>query len=126
MNLSGEAVGAIARMYKIPPSAVIAIVDDVALPLGRLRLRLKGSAGGHHGLESIEAHLSTREYPRIRIGVGAPIGSDMYPVHYIGSPCTVTDRDRNTLETGYCGLFGRAAAANAAPGAGPITTVRIR
>lgn len=83
MNLSGEAVGAIAHMYKIAPSDIIVVVDDVALPLGRLRLRLKGSAGGHHGLESVEAHLGTREYPRIRVGVGAPIGSDMID-HVLG------------------------------------------
>ncbi len=70
MNLSGEAVGAISRMYRIPPEQIIVVVDDVALPLGRLRLRLKGSCGGHNGLESIERHLSTQEYPRVRIGVG--------------------------------------------------------
>lgn len=70
MNLSGEAVGAVSRMYRISPADVIVIVDDIALPLGQLRLRLKGSSGGHNGLESIERHLSTQEYPRIRIGVG--------------------------------------------------------
>ncbi len=70
MNLSGEAVGAIARMYRIAPANVIAVVDDIALPVGALRLRLKGSSGGHNGLESIERHLHTQEYPRIRIGVG--------------------------------------------------------
>jgi PTH1 family peptidyl-tRNA hydrolase len=71
MNLSGEAVGAICRMYRIPPEQTIVIVDDVALPLGRLRLRLKGSCGGHNGLESVERHLNTQEYPRVRIGVGS-------------------------------------------------------
>lgn len=70
MNLSGEAVGAICRMYRIPPERTIVIVDDVALPLGRLRLRLKGSCGGHNGLESVERHLGTQAYPRVRIGVG--------------------------------------------------------
>lgn len=77
MNLSGEAAGAIARMYRISPADVVVVVDDVALPLGMLRLRLKGSPGGHNGLESIERHLSTRDYPRIRIGVGAPGGRDL-------------------------------------------------
>jgi PTH1 family peptidyl-tRNA hydrolase len=71
MNLSGEAASSICRMYKIAPGDVIVIVDDIAIPLGALRLRLKGSSGGHNGLESIEAHLHTREYPRIRIGVGS-------------------------------------------------------
>lgn len=71
MNLSGEAVGAIARMHKLLPERVLVVVDDMALPLGRLRIRPQGSAGGHNGLESIERHLNTRAYPRIRIGVGA-------------------------------------------------------
>ena len=70
MNLSGQAVGAITRMYRIPPQDVIAVVDDIALPIGTVRLRLKGSSGGHNGLESVETHLNTREYPRIRLGVG--------------------------------------------------------
>lgn len=71
MNLSGEAVAAIARMHKIAPSEILVIVDDMALPIGRLRLRLKGSPGGHNGLESIQRHLRTKEYPRLRIGVGS-------------------------------------------------------
>jgi PTH1 family peptidyl-tRNA hydrolase len=71
MNLSGEAVGAIVRMYKVPTEQVIVMVDDIALPVGTLRLRYTGSSGGHNGLESIERHLGTRDYPRIRIGIGA-------------------------------------------------------
>lgn len=71
MNLSGEAVAAIARMHKIAPSEILVIVDDMALPIGRLRLRLKGSSGGHNGLESIQRHLRTEEYPRLRVGVGS-------------------------------------------------------
>jgi PTH1 family peptidyl-tRNA hydrolase len=74
MNLSGESVGAIARRYKLDPQDVWIIADDVALPLGRLRIRLKGSAGGHNGLTSIEQHLQTQEYPRFRVGVGAARG----------------------------------------------------
>ena len=70
MNLSGEAVGAITRRYRIPPEDIIVVVDDIALPIGTVRLRLKGSSGGHNGLESIERHLNTQDYPRIRIGVG--------------------------------------------------------
>ncbi len=70
MNLSGEAVASICRMYKIESHDVIVIVDDIALPIGKLRLRMKGSAGGHNGLTSIEQHLHTRDYLRIRIGVG--------------------------------------------------------
>ena len=71
VNRSGEAVGAIARHYQISPENIVVIVDDIALPTGKLRLRLKGSSGGHNGLESIQQHLRTMEYPRVRIGVGA-------------------------------------------------------
>jgi len=70
MNNSGEAVGAIARFYKLTPEKIIVISDDIALPCGALRLRMKGSAGGHNGLKSINAHLKSELYPRIKIGVG--------------------------------------------------------
>ncbi|MGE3277986.1 MAG: aminoacyl-tRNA hydrolase [Vicinamibacterales bacterium] len=70
MNLSGEAVGGLARYYKIDPADVLVIVDEVALPLGRLRARREGSAGGHNGLKSIIQHLGTAAFPRLRIGVG--------------------------------------------------------
>ena len=72
MNLSGEAVGEAARFYKIPSDHVLVIYDDVSLPLGKLRIRVKGSAGGHNGLKNIIAQLGTDAFPRIRIGVGAP------------------------------------------------------
>ena len=72
MNLSGEAVGEAARFYKIPPEHVIVVSDEVSLPLGKLRVRMKGSAGGHNGLKSIIASLGSDNFPRIRIGVGAP------------------------------------------------------
>ena len=70
MNLSGEAVGEAARFYHIPPANVLVISDDVDLPLGKLRLRTGGSAGGHNGLKSIIQHLGTDQFPRIKIGVG--------------------------------------------------------
>lgn len=72
MNLSGEAVGSVARMYRFSPVEVLILVDDVALPVGKLRLRMKGSSGGHNGLKSIEQSLNSQEYARIRIGVGGP------------------------------------------------------
>ncbi len=72
MNLSGEAVGEAARFYKIPAERVLVVSDEIALPPGRLRIRQKGSAGGHNGLKNIIAHLGTDQFPRIRIGVGAP------------------------------------------------------
>ncbi len=70
MNLSGEAVGEAARFYKIPPERVLVLSDDVSLPVGRLRIRKSGSAGGHNGLKSIIQHLGTDQFPRIKIGVG--------------------------------------------------------
>lgn len=70
MNNSGEAVGEAARFYKIPPENVIVISDDISLPVGKIRIRRKGSHGGHNGLKSIESHLSSSLYPRIKIGVG--------------------------------------------------------
>ena len=72
MNLSGEAAIQAVNFYKIKPDHVIVVSDEVSLPVGRLRVRRKGSAGGHNGLKSIIAHLGTEDFPRIRIGVGAP------------------------------------------------------
>ncbi len=71
MNLSGDAIAAAANVYKIPPEQVLVIYDDISLPPGKLRLRRKGSAGGHNGIKSIIAQLGTEEFPRIRVGVGA-------------------------------------------------------
>ena len=70
MNLSGESVGAIADFYQLPVSQLIVAVDDADLPFGEIRLRPSGSSGGHHGLESIEQHLGSREFARLRIGIG--------------------------------------------------------
>ena len=72
MNLSGEAVAQAVRFYKIAPEHVIVVSDEMSLPIGKLRIRVKGSAGGHNGLKNIIAHLGTEEFPRIRLGVGAP------------------------------------------------------
>lgn len=70
MNSSGYSVRLCMDYFKIPVDHVLIIVDDVALPLGKLRLKTKGSAGGHNGLKSIESHLNTQDYARLRIGVG--------------------------------------------------------
>lgn len=72
MNLSGDAVAQAAKFYKIPPEHVIVVSDEISLPIGKLRIRTKGSAGGHNGLKDIIAKLGTDVFPRIRIGVGAP------------------------------------------------------
>ncbi len=71
MNASGRAVAAVARFYKIAPAETLIVYDDLALPLGRLRLRPHGSAGGHNGLDSILATFNTAEVPRLRVGIGA-------------------------------------------------------
>ena len=72
MNLSGDAVGQAARFYKIPPDHILVVSDEVSLPVGALRIRTKGSAGGHNGLKSIISALGTDAFPRIRLGVGSP------------------------------------------------------
>ena len=72
MNLSGEAVGEAARFYKVPADRVVVISDDVSLPVGKLRIRKSGSAGGHNGLKNIIQHLGTDQFPRIKVGVGSP------------------------------------------------------
>jgi PTH1 family peptidyl-tRNA hydrolase len=69
MNLSGQAVGELARYFKIDPADMLVIVDEVQLPLGKLRARARGSAGGHNGLKSVIAHLGD-EFGRLRLGVG--------------------------------------------------------
>jgi PTH1 family peptidyl-tRNA hydrolase len=74
MNLSGRAVREIASFHKLAPSDVLIVVDDADLPLGRLRLRTSGSAGGHNGLKSIIQELGTIEFPRLRVGVGRQAG----------------------------------------------------
>lgn len=71
MNNSGEAVGEAAKFYKIPAEKVIVMFDDISLPIGKLRVRRKGSAGGHNGIKSIISHLGSEIFPRVKIGVGA-------------------------------------------------------
>ncbi len=70
MNASGESVGEMARFYRVPLGNLMLIVDDADLPLGQVRMRSAGSSGGHHGLESVESHVGSREYARLRVGIG--------------------------------------------------------
>ena len=70
MNASGEAIAPLTGFYKVPPERLLVVVDDADLPFGQIRLRGEGSAGGHHGLESIEEHLGTRKFARLRVGIG--------------------------------------------------------
>jgi len=75
MNASGEAVGAVVSFYRLPRTRILVVVDDADLPLGEVRLRAGGSSGGHHGLESIEQHLGSREFARLRLGIGRQAGA---------------------------------------------------
>jgi peptidyl-tRNA hydrolase, PTH1 family len=72
MNLSGQAIRAVTDWYKLPPESVLVIYDDMDLPIGKLRLRQSGSAGGHNGMKSTIAHLNSQNFPRLRIGIGSP------------------------------------------------------
>jgi len=84
MNSSGEAVAAVVKFYQIALERLLVIVDDADLSLGQLRLRPGGSSGGHHGLESIEQHLGSREYARLRIGIGRTAGPREITGHVLG------------------------------------------
>lgn len=78
MNLSGDCIKEAADYYKIDPAHIIVIYDDISLPVGKLRVRAKGSAGGHNGMKSIIARLGTEEFARVRIGIGEkPAGWDL-------------------------------------------------
>jgi PTH1 family peptidyl-tRNA hydrolase len=83
MNSSGESVGPLAAYFKIPLEKILVVVDDADLPLGELRLRPGGSSGGHHGLESIEQHLGSRDYARLRIGIGRDPGGARQIAGYV-------------------------------------------
>lgn len=85
MNLSGDAVRAVMRQNSVPADALLVVADDMALDVGRLRLRAKGSAGGHNGLKSIESRLGSREYARLKVGVGSPrLGAEDWKYHVLG------------------------------------------
>lgn len=74
VNLSGDVAGPMLRHFGLGPEALLVVLDDLSLPLGKLRLRAAGSSGGHNGLRSIEAALMTQAYPRLRVGIGSPAG----------------------------------------------------
>jgi PTH1 family peptidyl-tRNA hydrolase len=82
MNLSGEAIGPLAAFYKIAPTDILVVSDDLDLPVGRIRLRSGGGPGGQKGLKSIIQHLHTEEFPRLRMGIGRPPGQ-MDPADYV-------------------------------------------
>lgn len=96
MNNSGVAVAGLVRWFKVTPAELLIICDDLDLPLGRLRLRAQGSAGGHHGLESIIAHLHTQQFPRLRIGIGRPTNSRMETVDFVLGSAAQAEREMLT------------------------------
>lgn len=83
MNNSGEAVGELMRWYKAQPEDVLVVYDELDLPLGTIRLRSNGSAGGHNGLDSVIRHLHTNQFPRLRVGIGRPDNTHMQTVDYV-------------------------------------------
>ncbi|MFA7345779.1 MAG: aminoacyl-tRNA hydrolase [Terrimicrobiaceae bacterium] len=83
MNLSGEAVAGYARYFKLRREEIMIVLDDASLPLGLLRLRKSGTAGGHNGLESVLVHLGSEAVPRLRVGIGTPDGRGLHD-HVLG------------------------------------------
>lgn len=77
MNLSGEAVRDMASAYQVPPERVVVLYDDINIHAGRIRIKRSGSDGGHNGIKNILYHLQSDQFPRIKIGMGAPAGEDM-------------------------------------------------
>lgn len=83
MNASGECVGPLMRYFKFEPEQVFVVYDDISFPVGALRLRAGGSAGGHNGMKSLIAHLGTEKFPRLRVGISAP-GQKQMISHVLG------------------------------------------
>lgn len=94
MNNSGEAVGEAARFYKIPPENILVCFDDISLDVGKMRIRRKGSDGGHNGLKSIIYHLQSDNFPRIKIGVGAKPHPEMDLADWVLSKFSDSDKDK--------------------------------
>ena len=84
MNASGESVGSLVRFYQLPLERIMVVVDDADLPLGEIRLKPGGGTGGHHGLESVMQHLGSREYARLRVGIGRRDESRQIVGHVLG------------------------------------------
>ena len=92
MNLSGKAVKAVSRFYKIPPESILIAHDELDLPVGESRIKFDGGAGGHNGLIDIINHLNTRQFYRLRIGIGHP-GNSKEVVDYVLKPPRKSERE---------------------------------
>jgi peptidyl-tRNA hydrolase, PTH1 family len=101
MNLSGGPVGALAAFYKVPPDRLVAVHDELDVPFGNVRLKFGGGDNGHNGLRSITAALGTRDYYRVRFGIGRPPGR-MDPAAYVLKEFGVTERKSLPLEVDRC------------------------
>jgi PTH1 family peptidyl-tRNA hydrolase len=93
MNASGESVAKIARYYKVAASEILVVYDDLDLPLGGLRLKPEGSSGGHNGIKSIESHLGTKSFPRLRVGIGREQRGRQETVRYVLSDFSASEMD---------------------------------
>ncbi|MDV8024574.1 aminoacyl-tRNA hydrolase [Rhodococcus sp. IEGM 1330] len=91
MNLSGQPVAALARFFSIEPANIVVVHDELDIDFGALRLKLGGGEGGHNGLRSISQHLSTKDYLRVRVGVGRPPGR-MDPASFVLKPFSAAER----------------------------------
>ncbi len=117
MNNSGEAVREAASFYKIPPERIIVIFDDVSLPCGKLRIRRKGSDGGHNGIKSIIFQLNSDNFPRVKLGVGGKPNPDWDMMDWVLSPLTdgelkllreASDKACDAVNLLVCGDFEKA------------------
>lgn len=106
MNNSGESVGPLMRYFKRSPEQVLAVYDDIAFPVGTIKLRAGGSAGGHNGMKSLIAHLGTEKFPRLRIGIGVP-GQKSMVGHVLGkfSPDEASLLDESLLKAEAAALM---------------------
>src|SRR5713226_5187490 len=101
MNLSGKPVAALAAFYKVPPDRLVVVHDELDVPFGTVRLKLGGGDNGHNGLRSITAALGTRDYYRVRFGIGRPPGR-MDPAAYVLKEFSPTERKDLPLEIDRC------------------------
>ena len=103
MNNSGEALGKAASFYKIPAENITVVYDDISLDVGRMRIRKKGSDGGHNGIKSIIAHLGSDSFPRVKIGIGAKPHPEMDLADWVLS--NFTEDEMKKLEERFCDTF---------------------